>query len=262
MMKRLCFLLSMALLACVSIEAQEITAQLKVSVSDPDSAVIPGARVTVDQMGCECGECPPEKSSCPSKCCECKNDSCRCCIVGLAGQTDEDGVAIFTVNSGLYRARVEVTGFKDTEVENIQVSVGQAATVHVVLSVGGGTPAPPTPTAVKAFTVRVSAEAGGPLPGVMVRVRKLGCVCGPCPANSPCAGGCCSCSGGDCECCVDVSEVTDDRGLVSVEVPPGEYEVRFSIAGKSFGTLSGVGVGANRAGVKLLATISAGDIRK
>ncbi|HLL70204.1 MAG TPA: carboxypeptidase-like regulatory domain-containing protein [Pyrinomonadaceae bacterium] len=263
---RLCLLSSIILFTFISAQAQGDSLSLVISVRDDDNAAVPGVSVTIDQEGCQCGECPPELNSCPSRCCDTRNNKAECCIIGLTRISDDEGSATFNVNAGLYRARVQSSGFKATEVQGIQVAPGKSSRIEIRLTRGADpdtlrvkkskSQAISTASEIfKTLTIKVKNESD--IPGnVTVRVRKLGCDCGACPAGKPCLSGCCECNQGACVCCIDTSDSTDSEGIRSFSVVPGEYEVSFKVAGTLYGTLSGINVDSTAKEVKLPVTIS------
>jgi hypothetical protein len=154
------------------------------------------------------------------------------------------------------------------EVEGIQVGSGQSNKVEVKLEDSANPDeaviqktldktASTTAKDFKILTVKVEDE-GDIRDNVTIRVRRLGCSCGACPADKPCPSSCCECKQGDCVCCIDTSEVTNSKGVGSFSVQPGRYEVSFKVGEKSYGTLSGVTVGPDAKEVKLPVTILEG----
>lgn len=250
------------LLTLASARAQGNDASLIIRVKGPTGEAIANAQVTINQVDCECGRCP-DGVTCGSQCCDCRQTPCVCCIDTLTAVTSDDGKATFDVHEGLYKAKVEVTGFAPMQQDGIKVTKGRDNVVEITF--GGGsvedlkqteettkqvkqvdTTVKASEQAIQALTVKVTGQDDAPLDKVVVRIRRLGCNCGACPPEKSCVSTCCDCQGSECVCCIDTSDVTNALGIASVDLPPGTYELNFRRDGKSFGTLSGVVVTSKR----------------
>ena len=99
-----------AILACLSLSAQQITGTIRGTVTDPTGAVVPGATVTVKQS---------------------QTDLSRTAI------TDRKGAYIvLELPIGSYRLQVTAKGFKEYVQDGIQLSVNEIASVSPRLTVG------------------------------------------------------------------------------------------------------------------------------
>jgi hypothetical protein len=104
-------LLLLALLSS-STFAQQITATVTGTVSDPNAAVVPGATVTVTSV--DTG------------------------LVKTATTNDDGQYTVAFLQPGNYNIRIEKTGFAPFTRENIQLEVAQTAGIDFTLSVTGG----------------------------------------------------------------------------------------------------------------------------
>jgi hypothetical protein len=92
--------------------AQQITATVTGTVSDPNAAVVPGATVTVTSV--DTG------------------------LVKTATTNDDGQYTVAFLQPGNYNIRIEKTGFAPVTRENIQLEVAQTAGIDFTLSVTGG----------------------------------------------------------------------------------------------------------------------------
>ena|GEM_PF-236212 len=99
-------------LLCSSTFAQQITATVTGTVSDPNAAVVPGATVTVTSV--DTG------------------------LVKTATTNDDGQYTVAFLQPGSYNIRIEKTGFAPVTRENIQLEVAQTAGIDFTLSVTGG----------------------------------------------------------------------------------------------------------------------------
>ncbi|HEX8567757.1 MAG TPA: carboxypeptidase regulatory-like domain-containing protein [Pyrinomonadaceae bacterium] len=92
--------------------AQQITATVTGTVSDPNAAVVPGATVTVTSVDTA--------------------------LVKTATTNDDGQYTVAFLQPGNYNIRIEKTGFAPVTRENIQLEVAQTAGIDFTLSVTGG----------------------------------------------------------------------------------------------------------------------------
>jgi hypothetical protein len=96
-----------------SVFAQQITATLTGTVSDPNGAVVPGAIVTATS-----------------------NDTGQ---AKTATTNDDGNYTITFLPPGTYNVTIEKTGFANTVRENVRLEIAQTASIDVALGVAGGT---------------------------------------------------------------------------------------------------------------------------
>ncbi|MGI8469356.1 MAG: carboxypeptidase regulatory-like domain-containing protein, partial [Pyrinomonadaceae bacterium] len=101
-----------ALLLPASIRAQQITATLSGTISDPQGAVVPGATVTATSN--ETG------------------------LAKTATTGDSGNYTITFLQPGTYNITVNKTGFSPTTRENIKLEVAQTASIDIVLGITAG----------------------------------------------------------------------------------------------------------------------------
>src|SRR5689334_13841569 len=104
-------LLTVALLGCASMFAQEVSASITGRVTDPSGSAIVGAKVSAKDLdrGTE-----------------------------FPTQTNEDGVYAFPrVPVGRYQLKVEASGFKANVIPEFTLEVNQRARLDVRMEVGG-----------------------------------------------------------------------------------------------------------------------------
>lgn len=236
-------------------QAQDSRVSLVVHVTDSSGAAVQGATVTVNQLDCQCGTCPPEIRNCTSACCDTRTNPPTCCIVAASATSNDEGTATLQVNPGKYRARIESANFKSATVDGIEVGVGQTNRVEVTLdpgisitdavSVSKSRKALDTPETLKTLTVKLPdyGNTRDLRAAVTVIVKVAGCTCGECPAGKKCPLSCCDCKQGDCTCCIVARAVMMD-GTRSFRLPPGTYDVIFKLEEESWGTFSGVSLEA------------------
>jgi hypothetical protein len=254
-------LLCISLVACsLATQAQEQGSEdtkLVVAITDSSGAPIAGASVTISQEGCECAPCPANIKNCESECCETRTSKPYCCIVARRSSAD-NGEATFRVRGGIYKARVEVQGFKSLQVEGIQVSGGETKKVELKMDVGNVaalvevSKAAPEPQA-KIFTLNFGQRGAN----AIVTVKKAGCSCGECPQEKRCPSGCCECKQGNCVCCIVAEGTANKKGSRSFRLTPGEYDVSFKVADALSGSLSGITIDPKDKEVKLSVTLNA-----
>jgi len=143
---------------------------------------------------------------------------------------------------------VEVTSGHTNKLE-VTLGLGVSVTDSVVIR-GHSREAIAQPDRYTTLTVEVKNESDG-REKVEVTLRRVGCNCGECPVGKNCPSACCDCKNGDCVCCIVAGEVTG--GARSFRVQPGDYDVSFKVANRSWGTFSGVTVAQKE--VKLPVTI-------
>ena len=93
--------------------AQQITATLTGTISDPNGAVVPGAVVTATSN--ETGQSR------------------------TATTNDEGNYTITFLPPGTYNVTIAKTGFADTVRENVRLEIAQTASIDVTLGVGAAT---------------------------------------------------------------------------------------------------------------------------
>ncbi len=93
--------------------AQQITATLTGTISDPNGAVVPGAIVTA--LSNETGQ------------------------TKTATTNDEGNYTITFLPPGTYNVTIAKTGFADTVRENVRLEIAQTASIDITLGVSGGT---------------------------------------------------------------------------------------------------------------------------
>ena len=105
-------MLLLTALMCGSAFAQQITATLTGTVSDPNGAVVPGANVTVTSV--DTG------------------------LVKTSTTNDEGQYTVAFLQPGTYNITVEKTGFSNVTRENVKLEVAQTAGIDIALGVTGG----------------------------------------------------------------------------------------------------------------------------
>src|ERR1700748_2547142 len=109
-MKIICSALAFVLLACLSLSAQQITGNIRGTVTDPTGAVIPGAAVTAQQV--ETG-------------------------LSRSTTTDRNGsYVLLELPVGHYRLQVAAKGFEEYQQDGITLNVNETASVSPHLAVG------------------------------------------------------------------------------------------------------------------------------
>src|SRR5438105_1209708 len=105
--------LAFVVLACLSLSAQQITGNIRGTVTDPSGAVVRGAAVTARQA--ETG-------------------------LSRATTTDRDGnYVLLELPVGHYRLQVSVKGFREHVQDGITLNVNETASVSAHLTVGSET---------------------------------------------------------------------------------------------------------------------------
>lgn len=198
---------------------------LRITVRDPNGAAVPGANVSVKKKDCRCSDCSPDQRP------------CKCCINQIT--TDDEGQATFTVSSGSYAVKVEVSGFKDLEQDDVEVRAGETKTLEISLNPGAS---------VK-FSGRVQDENNQPLQNVEILFAKIGCKCDSCSEKEK-----------PCKCCFSQRAMSDASGNFSVGgLKSSDYDIRLIKDGQTAGSFNGLEV---RQSEKVLFTITESKSRK
>src|SRR5215472_833338 len=95
---------------CIPTLAQVQAGRIVGTVTDPSTAVVPGARVAITNLG---------------------TAQLQTLTTNSAGD-----FVLTPVNPGMYRVEVSAAGFETAEVNNVEVTVGQSARVNITLKVG------------------------------------------------------------------------------------------------------------------------------
>jgi protocatechuate 3,4-dioxygenase beta subunit len=209
-------------------------ATLKITVRDPNGAAVPGASVTARKKPCRCEDCPLEQRP------------CRCCVQQVT--TNEEGQATLTVSSGSYDLRVDVSGFKSAEQNNVEVSAGATQTVEITLNVGGVQVSGPADRSKKndesefVLSGHVENDNKQPLANVEIQFAKKDCRCESCSENDK-----------PCKCCFAQRSMSDASGNFSVSgLKPSDYYIRLMKDGQTAGSFNGLPV---RQSEKVLFTV-------